>query len=531
MLRVPSCSNAVRALLCHVAISPAAICTITICFVANCFVANCQAEEPQSPQTRPNIVVIYGDDVGYGDLGSYGATSVETPSLDRLADNGLRFTDAHSPSATCTPSRFAMLTGQYAWRKQGTGIARGDAGMIIDTTQTTMASILKKAGYRTGVVGKWHLGLGDGGVDWNEAISPGPLDIGFDYCYLIPATGDRVPCVYVEDRHVVGLDPNDPIEVSYNKPIGDLPTGKDNPDQLKMHPSHGHDRTIINGISRIGYMKGGRDAWWVDEDMADAITEKAVDFIDRNHEDPFFLFFSFHDIHVPRVPHARFVGSTEMGPRGDCIAQMDWCVGQVIKALEAHGQLNNTLIIYTSDNGPVVDDGYHDDAVEKLGDHQPAGPWRGGKYSNFEGGTRIPMIVHWPEVVEPGVSDALMCQVDYPATFAAMTGVELATEDAPDSIALVDALCGKSDQGRTHLVEHAKVLSLRQGDWKLIEPGNGPKVNRNTNTELGNNRQAQLYNLADDPGEQNDLAGTHPERVAELTELLQSLRDRGRSRD
>lgn len=487
--------------------------------------------DARNDANRPNIVLIYGDDVGFGDLSCYGATDVHTPHLDRLADFGMKFTDAHSPSATCTPSRFAMLTGQYAWRQQGTGIARGDAGMIINTNQATLASILKSAGYTTGVVGKWHLGLGDGDVNWNEAISPSPLDIGFDYSFLIPATGDRVPCVYVENRHVVGLEDDDPIEVSYKGPLGDLPTGKDNPDLLKMHPSHGHNMTIINGISRIGHMKGGRNAWWVDEDMADVITEKAVSFVEQNKEDPFFLFFSFHDIHVPRVPHERFVGATPMGPRGDCIAQMDWCVGEVVNALELHGLLDNTLIIYTSDNGPVVDDGYHDDAVEKLGDHQPAGPWRGGKYSNFEGGTRVPMIAYWPNRINAGESTALMCQVDFPATLAELTGVELASEDAPDSFALLSSLLGESVEGRDHLVEHARVLSLRRGPWKLISPGNGPKINRNTDTELGNDPKPQLYNLDDDPGETNNLAGSNPDLVKELTEQLEALKAAGRSRD
>lgn len=481
---------------------------------------------------RPNIVLIYGDDVGYGDLSCYGATRVATPHLDRLAAAGLRMTDAHSPSATCTPSRYAMLTGEYAWRRKGTGIARGDAAAIIRPGRVTMATILKQAGYATGVVGKWHLGLGDGRVDWNGEIRPGPLEIGFDYSFLIPATGDRVPCVFVENHRVVGVDPSDPIKVSYGKKVGDEPTGRENPELLTVRPSHGHDHTIVGGISRIGYMSGGKAARWVDEEIADRLTEKAVAFINENREKPFFLYFAFHDIHVPRAPHKRFVGATQMGPRGDAIVQMDWCVGQIMQTLDKHHLSDNTLVIYTSDNGPVVDDGYQDDAAKKLGDHKPAGPWRGGKYSNFEGGTRVPWIVRWPGHIKPGESGALVCQIDLPMTLAALTGVaeRIPAEAAPDSFNVLPALLGQSHHGRDHLVEHAGSLALRQGNWKYIEASKRAKVNKNTNTELGNDPQGLLFNLEEDPGERTNLAGEDAERAKQMAEFLQKLRQQGRSR-
>ena len=481
---------------------------------------------------KPNIVLIYGDDVGYGDLSCYGATRVKTPHLDKLAAGGLKMTDGHSASATCTPSRYAMLTGEYAFRQKGTGIARGDAAAIIKPGRVTMATILKDAGYTTGVVGKWHLGLGNGGVDWNSDIKPGPLEIGFDYCFLIPATGDRVPCVYVENHKVAGLDPEDPIQVSFGKKVGDEPTGRERPDLLKMHPSHGHDRTIINGISRIGYMSGGKTARWVDEDMADDITEKAVAFIDDNNDKPFFLFFSFHDIHVPRVPHKRFIGATPMGPRGDAIVQMDWCVGEIMKTLDKHDLTDDTLVIFTSDNGPVIDDGYKDDSVKKLGDHKAAGPWRGGKYSNFEGGTRVPWITRWPAKITPGESDALVCQVDLPMTLAKLTGVadKIPADAAPDSFDVLPALLGESQQGREHLIEHARGLALRQGDWKYIPASRGARKNNNTNTELGNDPQGLLYNLADDPGEKQNLIKGNPAKAKEMAELLSKIREAGRSR-
>ena len=479
----------------------------------------------------PNIVLIYADDLGYGDVGCYGAEAVATPHIDRIAREGLRFTDGHCPSATCTPSRYAMLTGEYAWRQRGTGVARGNAALIIDPERITLASILKDAGYTTGVVGKWHLGLGSGDVDWNGAVKPGPLELGFDECFLIPATGDRVPCVYVEGHHVVGLDPTDPIQVSYGKPIGNDPTGIDHPELLKMHPSHGHNMTIVNGISRIGYMSGGHSARWVDEDLADVITQRAVKFLDQHSEKPFFLYFSYHDIHVPRVPHERFVGSSGMGPRGDAIVQLDWCTGEILKALDRLDLTENTLVIFTSDNGPVVDDGYQDDAVEKLGNHKPAGPLRGGKYSAFEAGTRVPFIVRWPGRVKPGTSsDALVCQVDFPASFAAFVDRKLEDDDAPDSFNVMPALLGESATGRTHLVEHARTLSIRHGTWKLIEPSRGPQVFTNTNIESGHDSAPQLYDLSQDLGEQQNLAVRHPERVRELTNLLNEIRDAGRSR-
>ena len=360
-------------------------------------------------QQKPNIVLIYADDLGYGDLSCYGATKIKTPNIDKIATQGLRFTNAHATSATCTPSRYSMLTGQYAWRKNDTGIAPGDAALLIPVDRPTLPGVLREAGYRTGVVGKWHLGLGPkGGPDWNNDIKPGPLEIGFDYSFLLPATGDRVPCVYVENHRIVDLDPSDLIKVSYKQPINDEPTGKKDPELLKMMYSHGHDQSIVNGVSRIGYMTGGKAARWIDEDMADVLTGKVTRFMEDNQKIPFFLYFSTHDIHVPRMPHLRFVGKSGMGPRGDVILQLDWCVGEVLKTLDKLGLTGKTLIIFSSDNGPVIDDGYQDEAVAKLGGHTPAGPLRGGKYSAFEAGTRVPFIIKWPGQVKPGVSEALV---------------------------------------------------------------------------------------------------------------------------
>lgn len=481
---------------------------------------------------HPNIVVIYVDDLGYGDVGCYGATAVATPHIDRIAREGCLFTDGHSSAATCTPSRYSLLTGEYAWRLQGTGIAPGDANAIIKPGRVTVASMLKKAGYRSAAIGKWHLGLGEGPIDWNKSISPGPLEIGFDECFLIPATGDRVPCVYVANHDVVGLDPNDPISVSFKSPVGDEPTGLENPELLKVQWDHGHNSTIINGISRIGFMSGGKAARWVDEDMADVIAQQAVSFIDRHRathsNQPFFLYFNAHDIHVPRVPHSRFVGSTNMGPRGDVISELDWCVGEILKSLDLHRIADDTLVVFTSDNGAVLNDGYKDDAVEKLGDHKPSGPWRGGKYSAFEGGTRVPFLVRWPRKVRGGNrSDALVCQIDFLATFASLTGEILPEGAGPDSMNTLPALLGESREGRDHLVQQAGTMALRVGPWKLIEASKGPAINKQVNIETGNSPSVQLYNLSEDSGETQNLAEANPERVQEMLTHLEQIRSNG----
>jgi len=477
----------------------------------------------RAAESKPNIIVILADDVGYGDLSCYGATKLKTPNLDRIAKEGIRFTDAHSSSATCTPTRYSLVTGEYAWRKKGTGILPGNAAMIIEPGRTTIASMMKSAGYKTAAVGKWHLGLGAGNIDWNGEIKPGPREIGFDYSFLIPATGDRVPCVYTENGRVVGLDPKDPITVSYGKPVGNEPTGKDHPEMLKVKLSHGHDNTIVNGVSRIGYMTGGKSARWVDEDMADTITRKAVSFIDQNKSGPFFLYFATHDVHVPRVPHKRFQNTTSCSIRCDALVQLDHCVGEVLKALDRNKIADDTLILFTSDNGPVLNDGYDDGAEEKQNGHTPAGVLRGGKYSLFEGGTRMPFVLRWPKRVKPGVSDALICQVDLLSSLAALTGQKLSAHAAPDSFNLLPALLGESKSGRDHLVEHANGLALRMGTWKFLPSMRlAPKK--------GGDHPAQLYDLSKDLGEKNNLAAAHPDRVKQMHDRLQALQSNPRSR-
>jgi arylsulfatase A-like enzyme len=480
---------------------------------------------------KPNIIIIYADDLGYGDVSCYGASRINTPNIDRMASEGLKFTNAHCTSSTSTPSRYSLLTGEYAWRKKGTGIAPGDAPAIIAPGRTTIATVMHNAGYKTGVVGKWHLGLGNaGGPEWNGEIEAGPLDIGFDYNYIIPATGDRVPCVFVENRRVVRLDPNDPIKVSFKEPILVEPTGKDHPELLKMFPSHGHDQTIVNGISRIGYMSGGKSALWVDENIADTLTTKALNFIKENRKKPFFLYFATHDIHVPRVPNQRFAGRSGMGPRGDAILEFDWAVGQILGCLDNLGLTENTLVIVTSDNGPVVDDGYKDQAVELLNGHTPAGPLRGGKYSLFDGGTRVVFIAKWKGKIKPGISDALFSQIDLMGSFAALTGQKLSYDEGPDSFNNLDVLLGRKDKGREWLVEQSGRLTIIKDDWKYIEPGPGKKLLTDTNTETGNDTLPQLYNLRIDLGEKNNVAPENMDLVNVLSSLLDKIKTDGRTR-
>ncbi|MFC2115867.1 arylsulfatase [Bacteroidota bacterium] len=470
----------------------------------------------------PNIVVIYTDDLGYGDVGAYDAGVLKTPNIDNLANGGLRFTNAYASSATCSPSRYALLTGAYPWRNKRARILSGTAPLLIDTAQATIPKMLRERGYHTGIVGKWHLGLGAGNIDWNKRIAPGPNEVGFDYSFIMAATQDRVPTVYIEDGDVVGLDPQDPLEVDYQQNFPGEPTGKDNPELLKMIWHYGHNGSITNEIPRIGFMRGGKSALWIDEDMADTFLEKARQYIKNHKEEPFFLYYAMQQPHVPRTPHPRFIGKSGMGPRGDVIVEEDWCLGEFMKTLEEEGLLENTLIVFSSDNGPVLDDGYYDDAVEKLGDHTPWGPLRGGKYSLFEAGTRVPFITYWKGKIEPGVSDALVCQIDLLSSLADLVGSEVRVDD---SESLLDVFLGMADQGREELVIEATTrTALRKGDWKMIPPYAGPAINTQVNIELGNSSSYLLFNLRNDPGEQNNLAETEEEKLREMISVFESIR-------
>ena len=465
------------------------------------------------------------DDLGFGDVSYNGAKKLKTPNMDAMAMEGMRFNNGYATSATCTPSRYALLTGVYPWREKRARILAGTAPLIIGTEQMTLPIMLKQQGYQTAIIGKWHLGLGNGNVNWNELVIPGPNQLGFDYSYILAATQDRVPTVYIEDGNVVGLDPEDPIEVNYQKNFEGEPTGLDNPELLTMKWHHGHNSSIVNGIPRIGFMKGGEAAKWSDIDMADHFLNGVQKYIKDHKDQPFFLYYPMQQPHVPRTPHPRFEGLSELGPRGDAIVEADWCLGELKKALEAEGILENTLIIFSSDNGPVLNDGYYDDSDVKNGDHTPWGPFRGGKYSLFEAGTHVPFFTYWKGKIQAGVSDAMVSQLDLLSSLAQLVGSEVRTDD---SLPLMDLLMGKSDQGRDELViEATSRTAFKKGDWIMIPPYKGPAVNEKVQIELGNDSDFQLYNLAEDIGQQNNLANSQPEKLQEMLAAFEAIRGDG----
>ena len=477
---------------------------------------------------KPNILVIIADDLGYGDISCNGSSAVKTPNIDRLAAEGLRFTSGYCSASTCTPTRFSLLTGTYAFRVEGTGIAAPNSAAIIKPGTETVASLLKQKGYTTAPIGKWHIGLGEGAPDWNGNLKPGPLEIGFDHCLLLPTTNDRVPQVFVENHRVRDLDPADPLWVGNQIPSPDHPTGITHRDSLKMDWSRGHNETIHNGISRIGFYTGGMSARFRDEDLAAEWVHESNQFIEASRNQPFFLYFAAHDIHVPRAPNEQFIGKSGLGPRGDCIVEFDWCVGELMKTLDRLGLAENTLVVLCSDNGPVLDDGYKDDAVEKLGSHLPAGPFSGGKYSVLEGGTRTPFITRWKGRIQPGVSDEMVCTIDLPASFAALTGANIPANACLDSINVLGALLGESGaKGRTHLLQQdnsGKNVGLREGQWKLVRGQAGKKEKKQDSGD-------QLFDLTTDPGETRDISAGKPGELKRLQSLLTKIIADGRTRE
>ncbi|MDO5104268.1 sulfatase-like hydrolase/transferase [Capnocytophaga sp.] len=491
---------------------------------------NCASSSQKNTSQRnfPNVILIYADDLGYGDVSCYGGT-IQTPHIDRLSEHGIKHLNAYLAAATCTPSRYTLLTGEYAWRKQGRGVINADAQALIPAGKQTVASVFKQVGYTTAVIGKWHLGLGDeNGINWNGEIANTPEDVGFDESFIIPATADRVPCVYVQNRKVVNLNPADTIHINYQNPVGNSPTGRQNPELLKLPYSHGHDMTIINGISRIGYQSGGTDALWKDEDIADDLVREAKKFITKQKNHPFFLFLATNNIHVPRMPHPRFQGTTTQGLRGDAIVELDAMVGEISKILDSLRLSERTIVIFSSDNGAVLDDGYADNAVELTGKHDPFGKLRGGKYSAYEAGTRIPFIVSWKGKLKKQDSKTLISQTDFISSMASMLNTHYDKHQAIDSEDQWLAWTGKKQQGRTHIIQEAirNTLSIVKGNYKYIEPSQSTmKTAWETGIETGFSPKPQLYNLKNDPKEQNNITTTLPSITKELKEELEKVKN------
>lgn len=481
---------------------------------------------------KPNVIIIYGDDVGYADVGVYGSKMIPTPNIDKLASEGIQFTDGHCTAATCTPSRYSMLTGIHGFR-EGINILPPDAPLTIPVDAYTLPDLFKDAGYTTGVIGKWHLGLGEKGVktNWNGDVKPGPLEIGFDSSYLLPSTNDRVPTVYLDDYKVVGWDENDPIYVSrkiaevQDKNNTSYPDGIANPEAMTyyVNTGKGHNNSVINGIGRIGYMSGGKKALWNDETISDVFVDEVDTFIEKNKDKPFFLYFASQDIHVPRAPHPRFNGKSELGYRGDAMVQFDWVTGQITAMLEKHGLSENTIVIFSSDNGPVYDDGYDDGTTirQSYGEndrgHDASGIYRGGKYQIYEGGTRVPFIIKWPAKIKPGVSKAMVSQIDFLASFSELLKVKIPENHAVDSRNTLNTFLGIDQKGLSYMVEENRTRrALRVGDWKYII---GP-VKRRKDTG------PELYNLKLDPGEQNNVIifnkGLAAKMDVQLKEIIES---------
>jgi len=473
---------------------------------------------------RPNVLLIYGDDVGWGDLSCQGATKIPTPHIDKLAAGGLRFTDGHCSAATCTPSRFSLLTGIHGFRHDA-AILPPDAPLIVPLDKLTLPRVFQKAGYQTAIVGKWHLGLGTvkEKADWNGDVKPGPLELGFDHCFLLPSTSDRVPCVYLDGHRVVNLDPADPLFVGA-RPDGVkttiYPDGRENPGAMTYYKNtHGHNETVINGIGRIGTQFGGKSALWNDETITSEFVARSKAWLGaRDKSKPFFLMYSAQNIHVPRAPDPKFRGKTPLGYRGDSMVEFDWAVGELMEYLDKEGLAENTMIIFSSDNGPVYDDGYEDGTVvhtstaEVDQGHDGSGPYRGGKYQIYEGGNRVPFIVRWPAAVKPGVSGALVSQIDFVASFAAMFNQEISSGHAIDSRDTLSALLGENAAGLPFMVEEAKDQALREGPWKFIPAS-------------GKNKGGELYQLDEDPGEQVNVIKQHAERAAAMKARLEEIRD------
>jgi arylsulfatase A-like enzyme len=459
--------------------------------------------------SQPNIVIIMADDLGYGDLSGYDAQLISTPNVDRLIHEGRKFTDAHSPSAVCTPTRYALLTGRYAWRGDlQSGVLPSTRPLLIEEGRITLPSFLKSRGYSTACIGKWHLGFGrTDPVDWNIPLTPGPRDVGFDYFFGLPSAADAPPFVYVEGTDVVDRQPGEIIE-------------------------------LVDGVEVSGIQNFRRA-----NEIGRRITDKAVEFIEDSIGRPFFLYFATSSVHLPIAPDAEFQGTSGAGPYGDFVHEFDWSVGRILDTLDANGLTENTLVIVTSDNG----------AWSFLGceeGHRPNGTLRGGKGLLDEGGHRVPFIARWPGRIEPeSESDALLSLVDLFSTIGAALGIRIPNDVAPDSTnrwyGFVDDPTRFPRPALETTIHQSWTgkFAIRANEWKYnpeqmpIEftfrqnpDPDFPRGTECTTDEVVLDFEVspeQLYNLDEDRSETTNLADVHRELADDLNSLLQDIIDDG----
>jgi len=507
---------------------------------------SCGRNQPEN-STLPNVLLIYTDDVGYGDLGCFGATKVQTPNIDRLAEQGRLFTDAHSPSAVCTPSRYGLLAGRYGWRENIWGPLPYDRPMLIDTTIMTLPRLFKQFGYSTAIIGKWHLGFGSEGLtDWNKELKPGPLDIGFDYYYGVPLVNSHAPFVFVENRYVDGLDPDDPFILRQENDAAPV------------------DERLPRSPVQVFPEKGGLERWsgadrahklYRDEMVGTTLTEKATGWIEKHvkdrKQDPFFLYFATTNIHHPFTPHPRFKGTSQAGRYGDFIHELVWMVGELLSCIEEMGIANNTIVIFTSDNGGMLNEGGKD--AWKAG-HRINGELLGFKFGAWEGGHRVPLIVRWPGRVAPGTrSGQLIGQIDLFGTFSAILGYTRKEGEGPDSYNMLPALTGDpQEQIRDHLVLAPALrenLALRAGKWVYIGAQGsggfggtygGPGAlawSKETNSDVTPDGKIkedapmqQLYNLQEDISQAENVIRENPQVAEKLRLELERIRNVEQSR-
>ena len=477
---------------------------------------------------RPNIVVILADDLGYGDLSCYGATKVQTPNIDRLAAEGRRFTDAHSPASVCTPTRYNLLTGRYAWRTwASSSCVWSNDPLLIDPGRFTLPDLFKGQGYRTACIGKWHLGFGEPempgwddilGPDYNGELRPGPREVGFDYFWGIPHVG-QLPHVIIENHRVLGLTPDDPMRML--------------PDKRPGFKKNYRERPRLGLATALG-VEGGRSARYEHEDLAVMMTERAVKWIkEQSTDQPFFLYFAHRNIHGPIRPNARFNGKSSIGTYGDFLLELDWSVGAMLNALDQKGLADNTLVMFSSDNGAIQT---YREVVRSatIKGHKLNGSLRGQKTDVYEGGTRVPLIARWPGRIRAGSqSGSLVALTDLLATFADFFGVDLPAGAGEDSFSFLGALLDKRPRQvvREALVNDSfwNTFAIRKGDWKLVLSQTSGGVASEKIPYDPDKPPGQLYHLGRDLSEAVNEYDNHPEIVTSLTRLLKAYQESRRS--